>query len=983
MFWQAVYFACRAHFHGETAEVIWAFLNPLGSSTRQSTGAARHDIMNYVADAWNELKVLRQGTVSSLFLSTHLLVVAAQLLADERVEVLRLFEMHMAVVEDLSRQHVDKVPAWSRLSRIATVSPSGIPQSVYQHESTSVLTVEDVLSAMLSEEQQRSSGTDSGIQRTWVAKWIHDGMTIERQQYFIIGLLANYREHPLQETLETITKLRESLNASLTAFRETQREVYPRLVLSGLDTSEPELTAIQLPSYRIKHKQRSATGLDPNGEDYTLHEAEIKLRCSQATNGILAVRSASLSLSAVKKARDLDYRGQAGITRSQRNLQKAEYLKAFEISEYNRARNALVHLGYMTKDATEPYPLLTARDTRRKETHLHRATGDSRLFDGTAWYLQSGTTRTLNRPVSVDVDVETPTLMTGTRNLKRAGFIRSPNKKQNSKNILPEDTVVASSPSSSEAEDSDSDVAVPPAKRRLKKGKGRPKAKKQKQKSDGWIWLESVMRGREVSEEKMIEYKQESDRVQWFRAEAEMYRWLEQYERKHAELMRVIARYRRDSEVWSKLGDREEAENGAANGASTFARMQAAMYSRLEYNARLIFNSAESGAHHDWVSATTFDDLVVRIDRWRDEVFKWMDELIRRSDFISGRDFNAKIPNLRPDSEGNGFVHTVMEAYNHHRALVIRPDDLWLAILSQFNFFVNANAEVLRANFVAHEGQRKLLVEASGDRYSVDFGAMSRQVTTLLHENVVDPALRDWVLPNFTTTTVNHTTVAAVLMVATLKEYFRVGFGLPWCGIPRVTLEGEKSDWVNILERLEKLKEYGVETIAWYHLLRPVISRFVAAFDKPTSQENTDFWQKIVSVDSILVFSKQGRWMGKPLDMKKRPSPWDTGEVVLDGTPYHTLDTYLVPPAYAEVDIDLNDRGMQIDCFMLAGVIGTRISSSGDTTVSASGENDTVHPLAGWWICARKEKVVSAEEEHEAEMAEFNRRHNQQFSGSS
>ncbi|KAJ7604153.1 hypothetical protein FB45DRAFT_851370 [Roridomyces roridus] len=357
-----------------------------------------------------------------------------------------------------------------------------------------------------------------------------------------------------------------------------------------------------------------------------------------------------------------------------------------------------------------------------------------------------------------------------------------------------------------------------------------------------------------------------------------------------------------------------------------------------------------------------------------------------------------------------------MEAYNHHRALVIRPDDVWLAILSQFNFFINANAEVLRANFVAHEGQRKLLVEASGDRYSVDFGAMSRQVTTLLHENVVDPALRDWVLPNFTTTTVNDTTVAAVLMMATLKEYFRVGFGLPWCGIPRVTLEGEKSDWVNILERLEKLKEYGVETIAWYryHLLRPVISRFVAAFDKPTSQENTDFWQKIVSVDSMgsgspvytgwlnafSVFSKQGRWMGKPLDtvtpeslsaehfwkkyaVEERRGFGRSRELVLDGTPYHTLDTYLVPPAYAEVDIDLNDRGMQIDCFMLAGVIGTRISSSGDTTVSASGENDTVHPLAGWWICARKEKVVSAEEEHEAEMAEFNRRRNQQFSGSS
>ncbi|KAJ7019011.1 hypothetical protein C8F04DRAFT_1198187 [Mycena alexandri] len=34
------------------------------------------------------------------------------------------------------------------------------------------------------------------------------------------------------------------------------------------------------------------------------------------------------------------------------------------------------------------------------------------------------------------------------------------------------------------------------------------------------------------------------DRMQWFRAEVEMYRWLEQYERKHVELMRVIKSWR-------------------------------------------------------------------------------------------------------------------------------------------------------------------------------------------------------------------------------------------------------------------------------------------------------------------------------------------------------------------------------------------------------------------------------------------------------
>ncbi|KAJ6550627.1 hypothetical protein DFH09DRAFT_1086573 [Mycena vulgaris] len=551
--WQAVYFACRAHFHGETAEV------------------------------------LRQ----------------AQLLADERLDSLRLFKLHMAVVEDLSRQHTTEVADWSRLSRLTTKSAGGKPRSVYQHESTRVLTVENVLAAMLAEEHEKSTHENGQVPKTRVAKWIHDGMRLERQQYFLIALLQNHREHPLEETWATITKLRDSLNLDLKKFRETQLGIYPRLKLSALDADEPELTAIQLPSYHMKHGQRAATGLDANDEDSRLREAEITLRCSEATSGILAVRAASLALSAIKKARDLDYRGQVGISRSQRNLQKAEMMKMFEICMYNRARTALVHLGHMEKEAHEPYPPLSHRDTRRKETHLHRAKGDSRLFDGTAWGRRGA---------------EAP------GGYSDAEALRSPRATKRLKDIAPEDVEMQSS-SSSEAEDSNSDVGMSPSAKRKQKQAMKVRGKKKPRKSDGWIWLESLTSGQNLGNDKIAEYKRESDRVQWFRAEAEMYRWLERYERKYAELMRVIKRYRRDGEVWARIGDREEERNGGVNGAATFARMQAAMFKRLEHNANVIFKSAESGAHHDWASAATFDELVIKIDGWRDVVFKWMDDM--------------------------------------------------------------------------------------------------------------------------------------------------------------------------------------------------------------------------------------------------------------------------------------------------------------------------------------------------------------------
>jgi hypothetical protein len=183
---------------------------------------------------------------------------------------------------------------------------------------------------------------------------------------------------------------------------------------------------------------------------------------------------------------------------------------------------------------------------------------------------------------------------------------------------------------------------------------------------------------------------------------------------------------------------------------------------------------------------------------------------------------NAKLPNLVPNE--NGFVATLLDAYTQDRALVIRPDDVWLAILCQFNFFVTARAELLRANFVAHEGKDELTIVAMpATRYTVDFGHIARQMAGLIEKNVVDPALRAWATPNFTTTTPNDTTVGAVLLMATLKNYFNYVIIMVGCGIPRVTLEGERADWVNILGRLEKLKEYGLEAIAWYHLLCPVV----------------------------------------------------------------------------------------------------------------------------------------------------------------
>ena len=103
----------------------------------------------------------------------------------------------------------------------------------------------------------------------------------------------------------------------------------------------------------------------------------------------------------------------------------------------------------------------------------------------------------------------------------------------------------------------------------------------------------------------------------------------------------------------------------------------------------------------------------------------------------------------------------------------------------------------------------------------IDMGIFAQAMAHLIQENVVDPQLRELIMPNFSTTTDDDKSVASIVMMGTLQSYFdyvlRGG-----CGFPSVTLQGEKSDWEEILFKVQQLSKYGPETTEWTRLLIPV-----------------------------------------------------------------------------------------------------------------------------------------------------------------
>ncbi|PFH48075.1 hypothetical protein AMATHDRAFT_49825 [Amanita thiersii Skay4041] len=186
---------------------------------------------------------------------------------------------------------------------------------------------------------------------------------------------------------------------------------------------------------------------------------------------------------------------------------------------------------------------------------------------------------------------------------------------------------------------------------------------------------------------------------------------------------------------------------------------------------------------------------------------------------------------------------------------------------------------------------------------------MSRRMTGLMERKIVDPKLREWIMPKFSTTTETDTTIYAIIMMCAMKKYFDSRFGLR-CGIPQVTLEGTKGDWESILLRIEKLKEYGDDASNLYKLLHPVIS------DSP---DNLDFWNQVAHIDSqgsgFCVFDSED----------SRISPADTLETqdsyVIDGVEYPRVETEDIPLGYGEVDVGLNDNSEIVKTIMVVGLL--------------------------------------------------------------
>lgn len=376
---------------------------------------------------------------------------------------------------------------------------------------------------------------------------------------------------------------------------------------------------------------------------------------------------------------------------------------------------------------------------------------------------------------------------------------------------------------------------------------------------------------------------------------------------------------------------------------------------------------------------------------WRSENVSSADALLKkacpkqyeRCERIVQSSFNrSSLRETYTSPSGNGFIWSAYHAYSDHHHLIIRPEDVWFAILTQMSFYINANAEKLRTFFVAHEGQKELEVISN----VADFGRMAQDMTDLIAKNVVDPGLRDWVMPSFSTTIDCDRIVGAVLFMGAMQKYFSYRMTIT-CGIPSVTLLGEADDWREMLGRLDKLELLGEEPSIFAGMLKHILSHMVLSFEEPESAQVLHFWNTIVHHNSLFSGTDYlSGWLTAfcywdEEGTAKSCSPGrGRSNTLFKDVQYPTVDTDKVPAGFASVPVTVNDNGDEYNATMLAGSVGIlasltpstsplgqarqalsswashlRTTIRVDDTEQTEAENrpqilNTLQPLSGWWI---------------------------------
>ncbi|KAJ7075083.1 hypothetical protein B0H15DRAFT_806464 [Mycena belliarum] len=517
--YSTAYMVATGHFHGETAEHYWPELNQIGPKVRQMNYGHRQDIIVNNHNDWNHKKM------------SKIVVSLVDELEEARAKF-TAFEAHFFGLCENLVDRAEKEDWWTRDRKTKRVAARAV-SSVYMHDP---LMKGD---QMLSDEAMIGQGDAEEIVGK-TASVLNEGILIQETQATIREAVNRFKTQPLAALDKEIKTRRAKAVKRIALWRGQQAAVMPGITADLLNRSAcpVEDEVLFLPS-DFDNEGRRVRGLTLLGLD------EAKLREGAAYDALKSVQLVTKALVALSDRKKKNESGQNQQTAALKQIVDTEGRRDKHIRSYGAARAALIALGACTGEADD-FPALSLEDTYMKSRRATRALGSSRNRDGwaTSGVMANGRVR---RPAnSSSSSARVPRVRT-----QGAGTAMQPRR------------------------------AGGNSARRVLEPAGARKTTEERARKTGWVWTFGRMG--KMSAEEMKAWSAEGDRVQWFRAEADMHRWQEQMEQRLADLRTTIRSFATYKTGWAQMASQQESEK---LGHIAYAKKKAHMFGTREEAAR-------------------------------------------------------------------------------------------------------------------------------------------------------------------------------------------------------------------------------------------------------------------------------------------------------------------------------------------------------------------------------------------------------------
>jgi hypothetical protein len=310
-------------------------------------------------------------------------------------------------------------------------------------------------------------------------------------------------------------------------------------------------------------------------------------------------------------------------------------------------------------------------------------------------------------------------------------------------------------------------------------------------------------------------------------------------------------------------------------------------------------------------------------------------------------------------SANNALIQTIQECYDEHRPLVLSPDIIWLTICQGISLHINQNFDSLKSSLFKSDSIVKIVARndslgSGAKHWSSLIASISDKTQEYTKEDIYELFVTD-----FSTTRSVEKTVSQITLLESLKQGFEY-VGESGCGIPSITLNGTREDWIKIKGKLKQLDKYGLS--AWANNLSPLIDEFINVYD---GKINKEFWQSIykdaVEYNAFYISGWIIKFFPyiKTLEFTETYDQENEGframekyapNIYMEGNSYcqSTLSTDNFPTGVSRIDLTWNDhfKDQIHDLNVYGGFLAIK-------------QNDdmSLEPLISWAICDKKDKI--------------------------